>query len=76
MWRIYLSRFLNYYLLDGDPNEMLSSRLHRECWKLETVVDCIFFWHYQHCARCYRYERMFKCDSQKLNSSDGKDVGG
>lgn len=56
MWRVYLSRAANCYVFGGSPDEMLSARVHRECWPIEPVLDFLFFWHVKHCARCHRYE--------------------
>lgn len=59
MWKVYISRWINYRFFLGDPNEMLSSRIHRECWlRSEALVDLVFFWHIRHCTRCYRWERI------------------
>lgn len=58
MWRVYASRAVNYYLFAGDPDEMFSSRVHRECWKrTELVIDRLFFWQLRHCRRSYLWEK-------------------
>jgi len=58
MWRVYASRAVNYYLFAGDPDEMLSSRVHRESWpRAELVIDRVFFWQYRHCRRSYLWEK-------------------
>ena len=60
MLRIYISRAINYYFFAGDPDEMFSSRVHREGWRCEGYIDFIFFWQRAHCELCHRWERRTK----------------
>jgi len=57
MLQVFLSRALNHYFFAGNPDEMLSSRIHDECWQCESIVDFIFFWHTRHCKLCSTWER-------------------
>jgi hypothetical protein len=65
MWRVHLSRRINHRLFRGHQHEMLSSRIHRESWRCEPVVNAIFFWHNRHCERCYRWEVQHAQANQK-----------
>lgn len=57
MWRVYASRWLNRELFGGQPNEMLSSRVHRENRVYaERFINCLFFWHCCHCRQAYLWE--------------------
>lgn len=57
MWKVYLSRALNFYLLGGKKNQMLSSRAYVEHWIVcEKVINALFFWHEQHCRRAFLWE--------------------
>lgn len=69
MWKVYFSRYLNM-VCGGNPNEMLSSRMHNEGWWQEVIIDTIFFWQDRHCERCARWERRFngQKNSQKAES--------
>lgn len=51
------SRLINAVVFDGDDREMLSSRAHREGWKLEWYLDKLFFWQDQHCKASYEWEK-------------------
>lgn len=59
MWRVYLSRWVNCHLLGGSPNEMLCTRVYRECWPAHyrIAIDLTIFWHKNHCERCYKWEK-------------------
>jgi len=57
LYRIYISRAINYYWFSGCPDEMLCGRVHRECWPVEPILDAVFFFHPQHCQRCYEFDR-------------------
>ena len=50
-------------LIGGDPDEMISSRAHREalkgskCWiNAEKLIDKLFFWQIRHCRMAADYE--------------------
>lgn len=65
MLQVYISRAINYYFFAGNPDEMLSSRIHREVWWCESTVDFIFFWHTRHCALCHRWEVKLNGETQE-----------
>ena len=50
-----LSQLANVLLLNGDANESISGRAHREGWiKAERLIDAIFApWDPQHCRIAY-----------------------
>lgn len=49
-----LSQGMNAWLLNGDPNESISGRAHREGWKkTEAVINAVIFWEEDHCAWAY-----------------------
>lgn len=61
MLKVNVSRWVNYYLLRGRKDEMVSSRVYRECrygWRL-----CIDWWFYvlrgdiDHCRCMYWWEK-------------------
>lgn len=57
MWKVHLSRWINYWLLNGKPDQMISSRVyveHHVRW--ERVIDKIFFWQYRHCRMSFMWE--------------------
>lgn len=70
MWKVYFSRYVNM-LCGGNPNEMLSSRVHNEGWWLEVVIDSIFFWQHRHCERSARWER--RHNAQEASNPQKKD---
>jgi hypothetical protein len=73
MVRVYISRGINYYLFTGSPNEMLSSRVHRECWPTEVLIDFMFFWQKSHCATSYRWEKIHgKKKAKAVLQSEGQ----
>ena len=43
-------------LLGGWADESISSRAHRECPRLERVIDTMFFWQKSHCKQAYQNE--------------------
>lgn len=61
MYRVYVSRFINHRLLNGKPDEMVSSRIYREKrygWRL--TIDLWFYWllgQQDHCRQSYLWER-------------------
>lgn len=49
------SQGLNVLLLDGDANESVSARCHREGWKTaERRIDRIIFWEREHCRKSHQ----------------------
>jgi len=50
-----LSQLLNVAVFNGDSDEMLSSRSHRERWKLEAWIDWLFG--QGHCKEAYEWEK-------------------
>lgn len=49
-----LSQCINALVLDGDPDESICGRAHREGWELEATLDWIFAWYEnRHCYRSY-----------------------
>lgn len=45
-----LSQLLNAALLNGDPNESISGRAHRERHiRIERVINALFWWEPEHC---------------------------
>jgi hypothetical protein len=68
-----LSQLGNTVLLNGDANESISGRAHREGWQLENhgwrrverIIDALFFWESDHCYWAYandiaRAEKLLK----------------
>lgn len=57
MWKVYLSRWVNYYLLGGKPNQMISSRVYIEHHvRCERFINRLFFWQDNHCRQSYIWE--------------------
>jgi hypothetical protein len=57
MFKVNASRFINYRLLGGRENQMLSSRVYLEDRKLaEKLINFIFFWQEEHCKMCFYSE--------------------
>jgi hypothetical protein len=56
---IAIDQFVNA-LLGGWPDETLSARSHRKNDIWRTVINAIFFWQYDHCAKAYWSERARK----------------
>lgn len=52
-----MSRAVNVVFFDGHENEMISSRAHREGWKLEKWLDAMFFWEENHSRASYEWEQ-------------------
>lgn len=70
MWKVYLSRWANYYLLGGKPNQMVSSRAYVEHWpKTERIINGIFFWQHNHCQRSFLWEMRYN-NSQLKEETD------
>ena len=54
MLRVRISRRINYHLLGGSLNQMVSSRAYAEGWVVtEMVINLIFFWDNRHCRDCF-----------------------
>jgi len=55
---ISLDQFVNSTFLNGDEDEMISSRIYRERWKLaELVVNWLFYaFQKDHCRKAFEYE--------------------
>ena len=49
------SQWLNVALLNGDANESISGRAHREQWKTtEKIINTAFSaWEFEHCRKSY-----------------------
>ena len=47
------SQMFNAVFLLGHPNESISGRSYRENWKLQHVINKIFFWQENHCLQSY-----------------------
>ncbi len=67
-----LSQLANVLLIDGDANESISGRAHREGWtKTERLIDVIFApWELQHCRIAYlmdvaRAKKLIEQDKQR-----------
>jgi len=70
MWRVYMSRAVNYYLFMGSPDQMFSSRVHIESWpRTEYIIDCVFFWQDRHCELCWRWERRYGEERQDAHQT-------
>lgn len=41
----------------GRVGETISGRAYREKWKLQAVIDAMFFWEPEHCQRSYYWDR-------------------
>lgn len=52
-----LSQLLNVVVFDGHEDEMLSSRAHRESWRMEVYLDMLFWWQPEHCRQSYEWEQ-------------------
>lgn len=51
------SQALNVALLDGDANESISARCHREGWKAAEIrIDRLVFWERDHCRKSHQAE--------------------
>lgn len=44
-----LSQLANKVIFNGNPNESLSGRAHRENRPSEKWIDWLLFWDYRHC---------------------------
>lgn len=55
-----LSQLLNVALMPNhkqtNANESLSGRAHRQGWRLEKVIDWLFFWQEAHCKTSHLYD--------------------
>jgi len=71
MIKVYVSRAINAYFFDGDVNEMFSSRVYREGWRCEKMLDRIFFWHNHHCRGAFLWERRKNVQKEKTKSVRG-----
>jgi len=60
MYRVYVSRALNYYLFNGKKDQMVSSRCYLEGLKHEKTINKIFFWQKNHCRSSAIWERRNK----------------
>ena len=52
LYRVFdaISQFVNVVLLNGDANESISGRAHRQGWKTaEALIDTLFFLEPGHC---------------------------
>lgn len=57
MWKVYLSRWVNYRLLGGRPDQMISSRCYVEHHpRAERFINNLFFWQDNHCKRTFLWE--------------------
>lgn len=55
---VCISQLVNVVLLDGDPDEMLSSRAYRCNWTLAVLlIDSVFWWQKDHCKQSYDWEK-------------------
>ena len=44
------SQWLNAVILNGNPNDSISGRAHKEGWTTtERVIDALIFWEESHC---------------------------
>jgi hypothetical protein len=49
-----VSQLLNTALLDGNPNDSISGRAHKQKWVMsERLINFIFFWEPEHCYWAY-----------------------
>jgi hypothetical protein len=48
-----ISQLLNVFLFNGNANDSVSGRAFKESWKLEKVINFIFFWEPEHCKLAY-----------------------
>jgi len=56
LWNAF-SQFLNVLLLNGSPNESLSSRAYAEPWpKTMWIINKVFFWQNNHCRGAFANE--------------------
>lgn len=53
---IAVDRLINT-LCGGAVGETLSSRAYREHWKIEPIIDALFFWEQTHCEQSYYWDR-------------------
>lgn len=50
-----ISQLINVAVFNGDSDEMLSSRAHRQQWKLERWID--WWFGAGHCKEAFEWER-------------------
>lgn len=58
MLRYHLSCIINYYLFLGEPGDMLSARVYRECWRMEIIINLVFL-DERHCEKSYRWQVLY-----------------
>lgn len=57
---IALDQLLNVLIGSGWPDETLSAFAHRRQGWRRAVINALFFWQYDHCAKSYWSERTRK----------------
>ena len=57
MWRVYISRCINFYLFGGKKNQMLSSRAFIFDKKKTELIINLLFLDRNHCRKAYIWER-------------------
>lgn len=77
MWKVYISRWVNYHLLGGKPNQMVSSRAYVEHWpRTECFINRLFFWQDNHCRQSFIWEVIFeKANQGATRKAQEKTVG-
>lgn len=57
MFRVKVSRYINYYLFRGRPNEMVSTRVYIEdiTWAIN-IINGIFFLQKSHCREAFYHD--------------------
>ena len=70
MWKVYLSRWVNFYLLGGRRDQMVSSRAYAEHHpRTERFINAVFFWQDNHCRRTFLWEKRHEAHQKATRQS-------
>lgn len=69
-----ISAFFNVVLLRGHPNESISGRTYREGWKIEPIINMIFFWEPDHCRNSYLSDVIWATSYISKNNTSRSDA--
>ena len=53
------SQLVNVWLFGGLPDESISGRAHRQKWRVEKLIDWLFWWQPAHCRKAHEEDRKF-----------------
>lgn len=59
MWKVHISRAVNYHLLGGERGQMVSSRAYVQHWqRTERCINRLFWWQESHCRQSFIWEKI------------------